>query len=355
MRASIIVKSLLLLLSVPTAPAVLLPMHGRAFAAPPESAGVKQLPPLVVRCKDNTPRGVQEQGTELWGIRSVTVGSVDAPPVFQRVSLDGAQLSDGRPAKLALRGGHLVPAESVGALPAAGGGAGTVERDPLVGAVVNASAPNGSSIELTICEAIQDPKEPELYRYRVQYYDTAWKRWMSACPSYPGKMGTYAIPISGVWESSGLRREVPGQFTFACPAGVLTKCVDWGYKPWKTQNGRSLAEYHQACTRMARADYCGQGKSHTETGHKVDVYDDLGIMKPEPTGANVFEAAWTPDGAYCLARTRLDTPISDISKECPGRFVSGAGTPLRADETCNLQRPSPASILIRNRSQVVQH
>lgn len=178
---------------------------------------------------------------------------------------------------------------------------------------------------------------------------------MNACPSYPGKPGTYAIPISGVWEGSGVRRDLPGQFTFARPPGVLAKCVDWGYKPWKTQNGRSLMDYHQACTRMAQADYCGQGKSHTETGHKVDIYDDLGIMKPEAAGAQVFEAARTPDGAYCLARTRLDTPISDISKECPGRFVTGAGTPLEADEKCSLQRPSPASILIRNRSQVVPH
>ena len=43
----------------------------------------------------------------------------------------------------------------------------------------------------------------------------------------------------------------------------------------------SLASYHQACTRMARADYCGDGTSHTQDGTWIEYYDKLIKVKPE--------------------------------------------------------------------------
>ena len=52
-------------------------------------------------------------------------------------------------------------------------------------------------------------------------------------------------------------------FTFGCRGTALAKCVELGYKPWKTVGGVSLRDHHQACTRMIRADYCGDGKAWT--------------------------------------------------------------------------------------------
>jgi len=53
-----------------------------------------------------------------------------------------------------------------------------------------------------------------------------------------------------------------------------------GYKPWKVVNGQSLWAYHQACTRMMRADYCGDGRPHTREGTPIYIDDRL-IHNPQ--------------------------------------------------------------------------
>ena len=63
--------------------------------------------------------------------------------------------------------------------------------------------------------------------------------------------------------------------------GAIAKCVLWGYRPWATYNGTPLAQYHQACTRMVRADYCGTGTSYTVTGNRISVEITELITKPE--------------------------------------------------------------------------
>ena len=40
-----------------------------------------------------------------------------------------------------------------------------------------------------------------------------------------------ALAVSGVWDASGARQDVPGKLTFACENGAITKCISWGYKP----------------------------------------------------------------------------------------------------------------------------
>ncbi|MCB9569768.1 MAG: hypothetical protein H6710_21550 [Myxococcales bacterium] len=101
-------------------------------------------------------------------------------------------------------------------------------------------------------------------------------------------------------------------FTFACTTGVLAHCTEWGYRPWAEaelcKNGKKgkkgkkcetvqLTDYHQTCTRMARADYCGDGVSWTADGTALDIWDDL---SPQIQGRFLdwtTEAEWTPDGA----------------------------------------------------------
>jgi hypothetical protein len=111
-------------------------------------------------------------------------------------------------------------------------------------------------------------------------------------------------------------------FTLTCSAGAQGKCVRFGYKPWKTlPNGTELAGYHRACVKMVRADYCGD-KATTRTGMRIDLYDDLGIEREaESAGADelTFEAAWSADGAVCVAHTRVpeNMTVEGLRNSCP--------------------------------------
>ncbi len=114
--------------------------------------------------------------------------------------------------------------------------------------------------------------------------------------------------VPGVWTPEGARltpEEVPegaAPFTFSCTTGVIAKCVTWGYKPWLSSEASDM---HQTCTRLARADYCGNGVAHTENGTRIDVLDVEGIqLQASKPGEMTFEAAWGPDGAVCVNQTR---------------------------------------------------
>jgi hypothetical protein len=72
---------------------------------------------------------------------------------------------------------------------------------------------------------------------------------------------------------------------------------------------------------MVRADYDGSGLSYTKNGTIIDIFDDLGIEKPDSLDdpAFHFEAGWSPDGAVCVARTRWSDLLSldDLVKRAP--------------------------------------
>src|SRR5207244_16143 len=91
--------------------------------------------------------------------------------------------------------------------------------------------------------------------------------WANVCPATG-----WALPVASVFDSTGFRYDSSAAFTFSCLDGVIAKCYRWGYKPWKSQ---SLKDAHWACTRLARADYCTEGRPHTVTGTLVNVWDSL--------------------------------------------------------------------------------
>jgi hypothetical protein len=106
-------------------------------------------------------------------------------------------------------------------------------------------------------------------------------------------------------------RAGPSDFTLTCASGATGKCVGLGYKPLPEANGESLWDYHQACVRMMRADYGGDGSAHTRNGTRIDISDRLGIQLPEhDPGGLSFEAAWGPEGAACLRHTRVPEILS---------------------------------------------
>ena len=111
-----------------------------------------------------------------------------------------------------------------------------------------------------------------------------------------------------------------------CTSGAIGKCIRIGYKPWGDREGESLWDYHQACVRMLRADYGGDGTGHTRDGAVVDIIDRLGIQPPESEPAArtyEFEAAWGPDGAVCVRRTRIPELLS--TDELAERYPHLAG------------------------------
>jgi hypothetical protein len=178
----------------------------------------------------------------------------------------------------------------------------------------------GRSLKLKITQVELDPQDPEqeIYLYTILYRDPVSEQWQNYCQP-DRKNVAKAIPLSGYWDETGTHIEGE-RITFACTKGVLAKCIRFGYKPWKMVQGRSLRDLHQACTRMVRADYCGNGRSHTKEGTAIDIYDRARIQIRTPTSGMVFEAAWSPDGAVFINRTRWPESLAQLRKQCPERL-----------------------------------
>ena len=70
---------------------------------------------------------------------------------------------------------------------------------------------------------------------------------------------------------------------------------------------------------MVRADYCGNGTATTKDGQAIDMYDDLGIQKPENDAAMEFEAGWSKEGAACVRHTRVkeNVTLESLVAACP--------------------------------------
>lgn len=189
------------------------------------------------------------------------------------------------------------------------------------GTELNARDENGVPVTLRVDAVEKDPSDPEgdVFFYDVSYRDPMNGAYRKYC--LPDKDGrTLAIPLAGYWDPAKSYKAEEGVFTFACLKSPLAKCVRWGYKPWKTVNGVSLRDYHLACVRMTRADYCGDGRPHTREGTFIEIYDRLGILKREERSDVTFEAAWGPDGAVFVNKPRYGEGPASILAECPDRL-----------------------------------
>lgn len=187
------------------------------------------------------------------------------------------------------------------------------------GAVLSARDERGAAVTLRVEGLEADAKDPEgdvfLYQLSVRTTAGAWQPYCA--PDREGR--TVAIPLHGSWDAS--RNHVASdEITFACTNGALAKCVRWGYKPWKTVNGVSLAAHHQACVHMTGADYCGDGAAHTRDGTLIDIWDDLGVQKRDPALGLPFEAAWSPRGAVYLQKPRYGETLESLVAACPDRL-----------------------------------
>jgi hypothetical protein len=185
----------------------------------------------------------------------------------------------------------------------------------LIGAILDATDETSRLITIRIDAVTRDDPSKgngDIWLHRFSTPDASAGGWREFCT--PGPDGIVAgFPVAGAWTADGRHVRVSAGFMITCTPGAIGKCIRIGYKPWVEREGESLWDYHQACVRMLRADYGGDGVGHTRDGTTIDPFDRLGIQSPEPDphGPKLeFEAAWGPDGAVCVRRTRIPELLS---------------------------------------------
>ncbi|MBD2093569.1 hypothetical protein H6F90_00170 [Trichocoleus sp. FACHB-591] len=234
------------------------------------------------------------------------------------------------------------------------------KSQPNLATPINALAPGskiigfdaqGHRLKFQIRSAEVDQQDPqqETYLYTV-FYKTKNQTWQNYCRA-TNHFAAKAIALPGTWDRNGTYQGDENQITFSCLSGALAKCVRLGYKPWQTINGRSLQDYHQACVRMIRADYCGDGTAHTRDGTQINIYDRLGIQKRSVVPGMSFEAAWGSDGARSIHRTRYPEDLAYVQQVCPYRLASNTKTNQMAPIA---QSQSPFPTLLFNESAIQQ-
>lgn len=141
--------------------------------------------------------------------------------------------------------------------------------------------------------------------FRVQYTESGMlDDWRNVCAN-----GNKGLFLNGRWTVDGSYN--PTGYTFACQDGVIAKCArDWGYKPWRSielADGTdvNLQPLHQACTRAARADYCGDGAAHTVEDTLIDIFDVYGLNVQGNNTTFSEEAAFGVHGAVDVTRPRF--------------------------------------------------
>jgi hypothetical protein len=217
-------------------------------------------------------------------------------------SFDGAANADGTPLDSATLEGTVFRGSS---------GGHEIAGAEFTGARFHAVTFDGAAVELRVASIAQEPApDDDVWTYQVQFQDSSGT-WTPLCHDANGA-AVAAIPLAGRWNygrgvpGGGAHVDDPAAFTFACKGlGAIAKCAfPIGYKPWKTVNGVSLAPYHEACVRMLRADYCGDGTPWTQNGRRIDVYDGAGVQHmSRPLW--FFEAEWREGGAACVSKERV--------------------------------------------------
>ncbi|WNG15367.1 ADYC domain-containing protein [Cystobacter fuscus] len=334
---------------------LLLQLPAWAWAGAPASATpVHEAERYARRCQSQAAyRIARPQGTMLWGTKrdwDTEKATEERSSVLVSADLSPLRQADAGVKALRLEGGHLVASPA----PEAGG-----VTSGVVGTVLQATDSHGRRVEVAICGAEPSPEDPGMVFYRIEAWNAVAQEWENPCVALDRVTDSRALAVGGFWDASGAHHESPGKLTFACQNGAIAKCILWGYKPWVRRDGQPLTGLHQACTRMARADYCGNGRNHTHQDTLIDMYDRLGLIQRtteaseewDPSRAS-FEAAWAPDGATCLARTRDGRAMEAILQECPNRFQKGAVAELGGGDRCTVRRVDvpPGSALLRNLS-----
>jgi hypothetical protein len=183
----------------------------------------------------------------------------------------------------------------------------------MVGASLKGQLASGGVIDVHVDGSALLPAPNADVRVYTLSYDTA----TGPKPLCGG--ANEAILFPGTWNLVTVRHQWDTNlFAVSCRGATFAKCEELGYK------GDSLLDtYHQACVRALRADYCGDGVSHTVNGTQINLFDKLG-RQADNQGWPV-ESNWTPDGATCIAKARIATSL--VAPNVPACMASRALVP----------------------------
>jgi hypothetical protein len=250
---------------------------------------------VLVASTDNldTTNGISLNGISLNGIslNGISLNGIS----LNGISLNGISLNG-----VTLSGSTLVAVSSKTGK--------TLSGSQLAGASLSGLLSNGTSLQMRI-DSVWSGAAPnaDVTFYNVSY--NAAGSWKALCGYESPGVPAGAVALAGTWDYSqgtptgGAWTSSSSSFTFGCRHTALAKCVELGYKPWVTFNGHALRQYHQACTRLIRADYCGNGRPWTLNGRLINLYDGIGLQAD--TESWLFEAEWTDKGASCLTTMRV--------------------------------------------------
>jgi hypothetical protein len=182
----------------------------------------------------------------------------------------------------------------------------------FVGAQLDATLSDGTPVVLRVDTVEPSAGDPEILFHTLSLASSPLGPWSPLCGADASGAALRAIAVSGRWDyatGAKVQDQYQGVVTIACRGGAIAKCLEMAYKPWKTLSvcegaglncqSVNLEKHHQACTRLVRADYCGNGTSFTVNGTPVNIYDAVGVQTDDQ-GWSV-EAEWGIDGARCLS------------------------------------------------------
>jgi len=289
--------------------------------------------------------GMETQGQDLLG---ETLDQMGVDPGYHVNMTTDAVTADGRPVTVEFGGSAALRS-------------GTHRgADPFFNGMLLTGA-QGARFRITVARGGYDVA---FYKLELR---TASGAWADVCTTSSGATGD-AIPLAGRWQRSGLHEYAADRFSFACAGATGYKCSVWSYLAGS--DPASLGwRAHQACTRMTRGDYCGNGRTHTRDGTLIKIYDFAGVTSPPPLHFDgvqawppdvdrlFFEAAWNDGARPASCLTRLRWQSLPPGPACPGAVDelpdprAGTGGRFCEDLEWPAPGPSPTGALLFNESR----
>ena len=267
--------------------------------------------------------GIQINGIQINGIQinGIQINGIQINGIqINGIQINGIQINGIQINGIQINGFKLDGNKLVFTLPSGA----TLSGPDLAGMTIQVAIPDpgkntSTNYTFRIDSVTLDSANPfkDVWLYQVSYKVDGSTTWQSPCSDYSG-LPAPIIPLKGMYwdERTGNRVDDPSVVYLACREGAVGKCVSAGYRPWATGSlctgsarsrkctDVSLKDYHQACTRMIRADYCGDGTPHTVDGTILDVFDYLNPPVQLQEEKWQMEARWNQYGALCLSQRR---------------------------------------------------
>ncbi|HET9624195.1 MAG TPA: ADYC domain-containing protein [Kofleriaceae bacterium] len=213
---------------------------------------------------------------------------------------------------------------------------GTIGGTQYKGAPITATGLN-ASIKMRIAEVIPPVPPATQWQYVLEQLDPASGAWSPACddpqlvlPSLlPVDKPVRAIAMPGRMLADGTYLVSPNSVLFSCKTGVVAKCDAWGYSVSNPPPSGTVSAYDlmQACSRMARADYCGSGGPSTLDGTPIHIDD---AFHPQSVVSGyAFEAAWPGKASV---RAPSNQPVVCLSKLRWSTLPLGGNCPLQVPD-----------------------